>query len=83
MFVCVRVLTSWKALECMLQESALTAVGAGAAAAAGADPESTYSCCTVRGPMTASTALWATALPVPNAMPGESKRRVSKCRGFI
>jgi hypothetical protein len=50
----------------MLQESVFIDGAAGAAAAAS---ETTVSCWMVRGPITASTALCAMALPVPNAMP--------------
>uniref|UniRef100_A0A7C9DLB6 Uncharacterized protein n=1 Tax=Opuntia streptacantha TaxID=393608 RepID=A0A7C9DLB6_OPUST len=58
---------SWKALEWIPQASPmLLEAGAGAAAAAS---ETTASCWIVRGPITASTALCATALPVPKAIP--------------
>lgn len=60
--------TSWNALECALHASeppTLFMVGADEAAAS----EATVSCWMVRGPITASTALCATALPVPKAIP--------------
>lgn len=59
--------TSWKALEWMLHESDGVALAIGVAEAAAS--ETTVSCWMVRGPITASTALCAMALPVPKAMP--------------
>jgi hypothetical protein len=59
--------TSWKALEWMLQALAFI-TGAGGAAAAAAS-EITISCRTVRRHITASTALCAMALLVPNDIP--------------
>jgi hypothetical protein len=58
--------TSWKALEWMLQALAFITGAGGAAAAAS---EITISCRTVRRPITASTALCAMALLVPNGIP--------------
>lgn len=65
-------LTSWNALDEILQGSEprmLSAAGDGAATAS----EGTVSCRIVRGPMMESTALCAIALPPPNAIPEEIK----------
>lgn len=69
----IAILTSWKALNCTLQASDALMSGAVDGAIAS---ETTASCWIVRGPITASTALCATAFPVPKAAPIKETRRI-------
>lgn len=61
-------LTSWKALYWLPHASEAPTLFTGRVGAA-EGAETTVSCLTTRGPVKASTALWAIALPLPKAIP--------------
>ena len=71
--------TSWKDFDWTLQASEPPGLLATEGADEGVD-ESTVSCWMTRGPITASTALWATALPVPKAIPAHQYKKEVKTR---